>query len=107
MTEYGFKQTEIQEAINKPTVDLQTIDKGGKKIIDYLSNRVSKDDLDGKIFQPRTLHFRKKLAEALIHNGMKKKNVYRKLRLEKVLKSKKVKKTIRKLSKKQRKLIKK
>lgn len=100
MTDFGFKQTEIQEALSKPSIELTTIDKGDKKIVDYLSTRASKDDLDSKVFVPRTLHFRKNFAKALIKQGMKKSYVYRKLKLEKSKKSKKVKKTIQKLSSK-------
>jgi hypothetical protein len=47
--------------------------------------------LDGKIFKPRKLKFRKRLASLMIKAGLKKKKVYRKLKLVKPKKRKLVK----------------
>lgn len=105
MTQFGFKQSQIADVFAKPEQTLEKVDKGdGKEIVNYLSTRGSQADLEGKVFNPRNLAFRKTLAKVLIQGGVDKKSVYRKLKLERQTAAKKVKKVIKKLSKKQRKL---
>lgn len=79
--EFGFKQSEIQETLSPKNKELTKIKKGYHTIVDYLSANPSKDDLEGKIYEPRTLHFRKKLARALVDNGLGQQYVYSKLKL--------------------------